>query len=313
MVVKAKDCFNFLSYISENRLKNIVQDSLETKKKLILKLLYSTGINVKELVLLQPKNISKQTIETYNKKTKQKQTYFLPSGLYSELLEYIVLERLSPENYLFSTSKKHEKPLTPKRVEQICIEIGEKNKIKLTPKVLKDSYQLNKIKAQLKNKDDLSENTNTRTINLKNYSKNLENQNIKTQLLIKLIEENISVATIRNIFVNEQGISNISLEKTTIETKDLFNKLVFEHNQTNQFLFGSKTKPVSQRRIEQILNVANVTIKEIQRKTLLRDLIQKINLEISDVETKKFYDDMLSSNILIVRNSGFLEVYSWQE
>jgi len=301
MVVKAKDSFNFLSYISKNKLETIVSNSLDTKKKLILKVIYHTGIDIKDLVLLKPKNISKQAIEIKDNNKK----YFLPKEVYSEVLEYIVLERISPEEYLFSSSKQHLKPLTPKRIEQICKEIGEKNNLNLTPKFLKDSFHINSIK----------EKTNLDKINLRQISikKNYDIKNLdeKSQLFIKLLEENIDFEKIKNIFIDENKTSNISLEKTAIETQSLFKKLVFEQKIKNKFLFGSKTKPVSKRRIEQILNCINITIKDIQRKVLLQKLIDRINIEISDSETKKFYQEMLGNKILIVRNSGYLEVYSW--
>ncbi len=118
----------------------------ETRKsRLILSLLYSSGLRVSELVNLKPNdiNFSENTGWVRQGKGSKDRMFTLSPVLASELKEY--LKKREGAKYLFS----HEEPLTTRNIQKIVKNLRQNSGIqkKITPHTLRHSFATHLLEA----------------------------------------------------------------------------------------------------------------------------------------------------------------------
>lgn len=125
------------SVLSPEEVKALIDAATNMKSKLILKMLYSSGLRVSELVNLTPKNLDfQQNIGWVRKGKGSKDRIFkIAESLNKQLRKWI---KKNPGNFVFSG----EKPMTPRNV-QLLIKTAAKNagiNKKVTPHTLRHSF-----------------------------------------------------------------------------------------------------------------------------------------------------------------------------
>ncbi len=138
----------------ENRLPEVLSkeevskllNSTETRKsRLILSLLYSSGLRVSELVHLKPSdiNFSENTGWVRRGKGSKDRMFILSNGLGNELQEY--MKKRKDAKYLFS----QEEPLTTRNIQKIVKHVRTRADIqkKITPHTLRHSFATHLLEA----------------------------------------------------------------------------------------------------------------------------------------------------------------------
>lgn len=138
----------------ENRLPEVLSkeevskllNSTETRKsRLILSLLYSSGLRVSELVHLKPSdiNFSENTGWVRRGKGAKDRMFILSNGLGNELQEY--MKKRKDAKYLFS----QEEPLTTRNIQKIVKHVRTRADIqkKITPHTLRHSFATHLLEA----------------------------------------------------------------------------------------------------------------------------------------------------------------------
>jgi len=121
-------------------------NSAETRKsRLILSLLYSSGLRVSELVNIKPSdiNFSENTGWVREGKGSKDRMFILSSNLAGELKEY--LKRKENSKYLFS----QDEPLTTRNIQKIVKSLRQRADIqkKVTPHTLRHSFATHLLEA----------------------------------------------------------------------------------------------------------------------------------------------------------------------
>lgn len=123
--------------LSQDEIKQIIEAASTRKSRLIIKLLYYTGMRVSELVNLKREDVNweKKEIVVKGKGNKERKI-LLTSKIAEELKEY--LDQYKDNKYLFSK----EKPLTTRNVQKILSKIARKLGLKkrVTPHKLRHSF-----------------------------------------------------------------------------------------------------------------------------------------------------------------------------
>jgi len=126
--------------LSKEEIRNLIASSPTEKSKLIIKLLYSTGLRVSELVNLKLKDLNLKTRESWVRSGKgSKDRFFqLPPNLMEDLNKHISTLK---ENgtYLFPGKNK---TLTTRNIQKILLKAAEKAGInkRVTPHKLRHSF-----------------------------------------------------------------------------------------------------------------------------------------------------------------------------
>jgi len=123
-----------------NRLKEVIDD---TRDRLMIKLLYSTGCRVGEFTKIKIEDMDFENgyirIPAEHTKTKVGRTVIVSSKeLLSELKGWIKDQRKGPEDYLFHSRK--DVKMTPRRVQQLVAMYAAKAGIKCHPHTLRHSH-----------------------------------------------------------------------------------------------------------------------------------------------------------------------------
>ena len=124
--------------LTKEEVKSLLESSETKKSKLIMSLLYSSGLRVSEVVNLQPHdiNFSEGTGWVRKGKGSKDRMFILSPSLCNQIKDY--LKKREDQSYVFS----REKPLTTRNVQKIVKLAREKAKInkKVTPHTLRHSF-----------------------------------------------------------------------------------------------------------------------------------------------------------------------------
>ncbi len=131
--------------LSKEEIKKIIENAKTRKSKLIIKLIYATGIRVSELIKLKPEdlNLNERIGWVRQGKGKKDRIFILPTSLIPELEEYT--KEKQQNTYLFSQNK----PLTARNIQKIIKKAAQRAGIrkKVTPHVLRHSYATHLLEA----------------------------------------------------------------------------------------------------------------------------------------------------------------------
>lgn len=124
--------------LSKEEIKKLIESAKTRKSRIIVQLLYSTGMRVSELVNLKKDdlNLQERIVIVRKGKGKKDRIVILPEKLIDELKEY--MEKNKDNIYLLSKDK----PLTPRNIQKIIKKLAIKAGInkKVTPHILRHSY-----------------------------------------------------------------------------------------------------------------------------------------------------------------------------
>ncbi len=123
--------------LTKEEVKKLLNCADTKKSRLIISLIYSSGLRVSEIVNLRPQDLNFEESSGWVRKGKgSKDRFFILSeSLSSELKEYL---KKKSNKYVFSK----EKPLTTRNIQKIVKKVREKSGInkKITPHTLRHSY-----------------------------------------------------------------------------------------------------------------------------------------------------------------------------
>lgn len=169
-------------------------NAAETKKsKLILSLLYSSGLRVSELVNIKPSDINFEENTGWVRKGKgsKDRMFILSQDLASELKSY--LKKRENHKYIFSESS----PLTTRNIQKIVKNVRQKSKInkKITPHTLRHSFATHLLEAgtDIRKIQVLLGHSSLNTTSLYTHLSTEELRKIKNPLDNLNIKENIAV------------------------------------------------------------------------------------------------------------------------
>ena len=123
--------------LTKEEVKLLIESSDTTKSRLMISLLYSSGLRVSELVKLKPQDLRFEEKVGWVRGGKggKDRMFLLSENLSSELKDYIAKQ---DKSYIFSKDK----PLTTRNVQKIIKKLREKTGIqkKITPHTLRHSF-----------------------------------------------------------------------------------------------------------------------------------------------------------------------------
>ena len=124
--------------ISKEKIKQMIESTDNIKHKLIIKLLYSTGLRLSELLNLKRKDIDfdRNIIHIKSGKGKKDRITLISQYLRLDLLKYYSNYNFSTEYILEGRKGKY----TKKSVQKVLDNLGKKAKIKVTPHMLRHSF-----------------------------------------------------------------------------------------------------------------------------------------------------------------------------
>lgn len=126
------------SVLSKDEVKKLIEAAETRKSKLIMQILYSTGLRVSELVNLKVNdlNLDEKTGMVKQGKGKKDRLLILPEKLIAELQEYV---KNHPNNVYILSEKE---PLTTRNIQKIIKKASQKAQIqkKVTPHTLRHSF-----------------------------------------------------------------------------------------------------------------------------------------------------------------------------
>ncbi len=125
--------------LSKKEIKIILEESKNTKYKLVLKMLYSSGVRLNELINLKREHIdpNRKTILISQGKGKKDRITILSKALSKELFDYICKTEFRTR-YLFESSRG--KKYSQKTIQKILEKSSRKLKKKVTPHMLRHSF-----------------------------------------------------------------------------------------------------------------------------------------------------------------------------
>ncbi len=131
--------------LTKDEIKLLIENTETRKSKLIVSLLYSSGLRVSEIVNLQPNNIDfEENIGRVKKGKGGKDRVFTLSNQLGKDLQ-LYLKKHKGNQYLFSKTK----PLTTRNIQKIVKNLKNKCKInkKVTPHTLRHSFATHLLEA----------------------------------------------------------------------------------------------------------------------------------------------------------------------
>ncbi|MEA3414440.1 MAG: site-specific tyrosine recombinase/integron integrase [Nanoarchaeota archaeon] len=125
--------------LSKNEIKIIFNETINQKHKLILQMLYSSGIRLNELINLKREDIdpSRKTILISQGKGKKDRITILSEKLSKDLFDYICKTEFKTK-YLFESSRT--KKYSQKTIQKILEKSSKKLNKKVTPHMLRHSF-----------------------------------------------------------------------------------------------------------------------------------------------------------------------------
>jgi len=184
--------FSLPNYKKESRIPEVLNkteiseiiNSLENlKHKLILKLLYSSGLRVSELINLKPKDIDIERKIIYIRQGKgaKDRISLFPESIKEEFLKYLLND--NPQNYLFESNRN--KKYSTKTIEKI-VEKASKKAIsrKIRPHILRHSFATHLLEQgiDIRKIQKLLGHKNLRTTQIYTHVANSDIENIKSPL-----------------------------------------------------------------------------------------------------------------------------------
>jgi site-specific recombinase XerD len=168
--------------ISKEKIKEIIESCENIKHRIIIKILYSSGLRLQELIDLKRKDIDfeRNTIYVKNGKGKKDRITIISENLKLDLLKYY-------SNYNFSTEYVFEGrngKYTKKSVQKVLDSLGKKIGIKLTPHMLRHSFATHLLESgtDIRHIQKLLGHSNLSTTQIYTKVSNKELQNIKSPL-----------------------------------------------------------------------------------------------------------------------------------
>jgi len=124
--------------ISKEKIKEMIDSTENLKHKLIIKLLYSSGLRLQELIDLKRKNIDfeRGVLNVEEGKGKKDRVTLISEALKLDLLKYYSNNLFKTEYILEGRNGKY----TKKSVQKVLDEAGKKAGIKATPHMLRHSF-----------------------------------------------------------------------------------------------------------------------------------------------------------------------------
>ncbi|MGD9276083.1 MAG: tyrosine-type recombinase/integrase [Candidatus Pacearchaeota archaeon] len=161
----------------------IIQSIENPKHKIMIKLMYASGIRVSELLNLKPNNIDieRKIIVVRQGKGAKDRIMLFPNNLEKELLTYLLKE--SPKNYLFESNRR--KKYSPKTIEKIIEKASIKAiQKKIRPHVLRHSFATHLLEQgiDLRKIQKLLGHKNLRTTQIYTHIAKSDLENIKSPL-----------------------------------------------------------------------------------------------------------------------------------
>lgn len=125
--------------LSKEEIKTILSETKNLKHKLILKMLYSSGIRLNELINLKREDIdpNRKTIRISQGKGKKDRITLLSENLSKELFDYICKTNFKTK-YLFESNR--DKKYSQKSIQKILEKASKKLNKKVTPHMLRHSF-----------------------------------------------------------------------------------------------------------------------------------------------------------------------------
>jgi len=125
--------------LSKEEIKTIFNETSNLKHKLILKMLYSSGIRLNELINLKREDIDpvRKTILVSQGKGKKDRITLLSEKLSKELFDFICKNEFKTK-YLFESNR--DKKYSPKSIQKILEKSSKKINKKITPHMLRHSF-----------------------------------------------------------------------------------------------------------------------------------------------------------------------------
>ncbi|MBA7492921.1 Tyrosine recombinase XerD [subsurface metagenome] len=128
-----------IKYLKKEEWLRLIESVDNYRDKLIVKLLYSTGMRVGELAKLKVEDIDFQErfirIPAENTKTNTARTIIVPKEVLSDISAYLRIARISPR-----TNKGRLFNLTVRRMQQLVKEYAKRANIEATPHTLRHTH-----------------------------------------------------------------------------------------------------------------------------------------------------------------------------
>jgi len=168
--------------ISKEKIKEMIELTDNLKHRLIIKLLYSSGLRLQELIDLKRKNIDfeRGVINIQNGKGKKDRITIVSDSLKLDLLKYYSNNSFKTE-YIFEGRKGK---YTKKSVQKVLDEAGKRIGIKVSPHMLRHSFATHLLEqgTDIRHIQKLLGHSNLKTTEIYTYVSTKDLSNIKSPL-----------------------------------------------------------------------------------------------------------------------------------
>ncbi len=168
--------------ISKEKIKEMIEKTENLKHRLIIKLLYSSGLRLQELIDLKRKDLDFEQGLLYVRKGKGKKdrVTLISDSLKLDLLKYYSINQFKTE-YIFEGRKAK---YTKKSVQKVLDLIGKKIGIKVTPHMLRHSFATHLLEAgtDIRHIQKLLGHSDLKTTEIYTHISNKDLSNIKSPL-----------------------------------------------------------------------------------------------------------------------------------